>query len=377
MKDITKIRENFPYLKTGKIYLNHAATGPIIKPVKDKLIEVISEKSETEIDNFKKFLNSVENTKLLLGELINTSSERIAFVDNTSTGLNILAQGIDWEKGDGIILNNLEFPANVYPFLNLNDKGVEVDFVKSHKGIVTAENIIDAIKPNTKLISLSMVQFLTGYRIDLEKIGKVCKEKNIIFSVDAIQGLGAVRLNVQKCNVDFVSSGSQKWLFGLQGLGFIYLSERLQSKIKPTFVGWTSVENQWNLLNYDLILKKTAERFQTGTLNTLGIFALEESLKFLKNYGFDLVEKKVLDNSTYLMQLLNNLGIKTVLTNLPEENISGIVSFEHKNSSNIFNTLLANNIICSIREGMIRFSPHFYNLHEELEKVIKILAEVL
>lgn len=377
MKDILKIRENFPYLKTGMIYLNHASTGPIIKQVKDILIEVITEKSETNIDNFKKFLNSVENTKLLLGELINTSPERIAFVDNTSNGLNILAQGIDWRRGDRILLNDLEFPANVYPFLNLKNQGVEVDFVKSHNGIVTADNIIEAIKPETKLISLSMVQFLTGYRIDLEEIGKVCKEKDIIFSVDAIQGLGAIRLNVQKCNVDFVSSGSQKWLFGLQGLGFIYVSEKLQSKINQKFVGWTSVENQWNLLNYELILKKTADRFQTGTLNTLGIFALETSLKFLKNCDFDFVEKRVLDNSAYLMQLLNNLGIKTILINLPEKNISGIVSFEHKDSNNIFKTLFENDISCSIREGMIRFSPHFYNIHEELEKVIKILKEVL
>ena len=156
----------------------------------------------------------------MIGEMINCSGDRIAFLDNTTNGIIWLAQGIDWKAGDRIILNDVEFPANVYPFLQLKEKGVEIDFIKSTNGIVTAEEIINAIHPRTKLISISFVQFLSGYRIDLEKIGKVCKEKGIIFSVDAIQGLGAVRLDVEKFNIDFLAKRNAEMASGIAGISF-------------------------------------------------------------------------------------------------------------------------------------------------------------
>ncbi|MEJ2104075.1 MAG: aminotransferase class V-fold PLP-dependent enzyme [Ignavibacteriaceae bacterium] len=221
---------------------------------------------------------------------------------------------IDWKKGDRILLNDVEFPANVYPFLQLKEKGVEVDFIKSKNGIVSAEEVIDAIKPETKLISISFVQFLSGYKVDLEKIGKVCKEKGIIFSVDSIQGLGAVRLDVEKFNIDFLSNGTQKWLFGLQGLAFIYVRKELQEKMKSAPIGWLAVNNAWDLLNFDLITKETAERFQPGTLNNLGIYALNSSMKFLKEFGFDEIEKRVISNSRYFIEEMAKIGYKSPLS---------------------------------------------------------------
>ncbi|MHB9012543.1 MAG: aminotransferase class V-fold PLP-dependent enzyme, partial [Ignavibacteriaceae bacterium] len=189
--NIEEVRAEFPYLKNGKIYFNHASTGPMSKRVLNTITKVLYEKSETNIDEFLGLQAVIKESKSNLALMINTVPDRIAFVDNTSTGINIIAQGVKWKKGDRVLLNDLEFPANVYPFLNLKEKSVEIDFVKSHDGIVSAEDIIDNIKPATRLVSISYVQFLTGYRVDLEKIGKVCKEKGIIFSVDAIQGLGA------------------------------------------------------------------------------------------------------------------------------------------------------------------------------------------
>lgn len=377
MNDVLKARSNFPYLLSGKIYYNHASTGPISKIVRSKLNEIIIEKSENEIDEFQKFLQTSSATKTMLAEMINSSADRIAFVDNTSNGINILAQGIKWKRGDRILLNDLEFPANVYPFLNLQRDGVEIDIVKSHNGVVSSEDIIAGIKAGTRLITVSQVQFLTGYRADLEEIGNVCKEKNIIFSVDAIQGLGAVRLDVKKQNIDFISSGSQKWLLGLQGLGFIYISEELQRKISPRYVGWLSVENAWNLLDYNLKLKSSAECFQGGTVNTLGVYALDSSLKFFKEFGYDFIEKRVLENSVYLIEKLEKIGIEPILRNVSATNIAGIVSFKHKDAKNIFDNLNKKNIICSVREGMVRFSPHFYNIREESDRVIEVLSDMM
>lgn len=196
--EISEARELFPHIKKGIIYFNHSSTAPLCARVIDKINEYVIEFSETKIDDISNITKALRETKTEIALLINSSADRIAFVDNTSNGLNVLAQGIKWEKGDRILLNDVEFPANVYPFLNLKREGVEINFVKAKEGIVTAEDIIENLKPRTKLVSISQVQFLSGYKVDLEKIGKVCRDKEIIFSVDAVQGLGAMKLDVIK-----------------------------------------------------------------------------------------------------------------------------------------------------------------------------------
>ena len=376
MVEIEKARNEFPHIMHGKIYFNHASTGPLCKPVLESIGKVLYEKSETNIDEYSGLQSIIKETKTDLAALINTTPDRIAFTDNTSNGINILATGIKWQSGNRIILNDIEFPANVYPFLNLKRFGVEIDLVKSRSGIVSAEDIIEMIKPETRLVSVSQVQFLTGYRVDLEKIGRVCREKGIIFSVDAIQGLGAVRLDIQKCNIDFLSAGSQKWLLGMQGLGFIYISEKLQEDIEQSNVGWLSVEDAWDFLNYDLKLKKTAERFQGGTLNSIGIYALNASLKFFKQFGFDVIERRVIENSVYLSHMLGQIGISTVISNCAEKNIAGIVSFKHDDSQSIFERLSEKKIHCAVRSGFVRLSPHFYNTKEEIDRVVGELNKV-
>ena len=285
-------------------------------------------KSEGKIDYYKELLKRADESKRLLGKLLNTTAGRIAFTSNTSSGLNILAQGIRWEKGDRIILGDVEFPANVYPFMNLKDNGVEIDFAKSDNGIVTAENLIQAITPKTKLISVSYVQFLSGYRIDLEKLGTACKEKGIILSLDATQGLGALTLDVQKCNIDFVSCGTQKWMLGLQGMAFIYISEELQDKLKTASVGWLSVENAWDLIYYDFTLKKTANRYQPGTLNTFGVYAINASLIMFDELGFNNIKEQILSNSKYLIEQLTDTGFTPLLKNFSKKNLAGLISFK-------------------------------------------------
>lgn len=371
-----EVRSNFPYLQNGITYFNHAATGPFSSLVVNRLSNLLKEKSESKIDDYSSFLKVVEETKLLLSELINCNIDRTAFVDNTSNGISILAQSIDWKKGDRILLNDIEFPANVYPFLNLKRLGVEVDFVKSENGIVTADKIINSIKSETKLVSVSFVQFLSGYKVDLEKIGNYCRANNIIFSVDGIQGIGAMRIDVKKCKIDFLSCGTQKWLLGMQGLAFIYVDEEFQKKMIPANVGWLSVENAWNLLDYKLELKTTANVFQGGTLNAFGINAFNTSLKLFKDFGFDNVEKEVLSNTKYFIIKLKSLGLDCVLSHCSDDELAGIVTIKPKNSEKIFEELEKKKIFCSLREGFIRFAPHFYNTHHEIDKVIEELQKI-
>lgn len=368
--DLSRAREYFPHLNKGIIYFNHAASGPVNTNLRDELNSLLKESSEGSIDDYSSFKEKVDDSKILLGEMLNCSADRIAFTDNTSNGLNILAQGVRWKKGDRILLNDVEFPANVYPFLNLEEQGVKVEFVNSKDGLVTAEDVIEAVKPGTRLISISYVQFLSGYRIDLKKIGKFCKENEIIFSVDAIQGLGAVTLDVKECNVNFLSCGTQKWMLGVQGLAFIYIEEDLQNKIKTVPLGWLSVNNAWDFLDYKIDLRSSASRYQSGTLNALGIYAFNTSLKLFKEFGFKNIEQQIISNTLYFNKLLADVGIEPVLLNYPEENIAGIVSFKSDKSEKIFNHLSEKNIICSERLGYIRLSPHFYNTKSDINKVV-------
>lgn len=372
---LNDIRTLFPYIKNDIIYFNHAATGPFSTLLVNAINKILKEKSERNIDDFNSFKDVAVETKSIIASMLNTVPERLAFTDNTTNGLNFLAQSIQWKKGDRILLNDIEFPANVYPFLNLKRIGVEVDFVKSDNGKVTADMIIDAIKPGTKLISVSYVQFLSGYRIDLEKIGKHCKDNDIIFSVDAIQALGAVKLDVEKSNIDFLSCGTQKWLLGFQGLAFIYLNEKLQRKIIPANIGWLSVNNAWNLLDYQIDLKTTADVFQGGTINALGVYALNASLKLFNDFNFNEVEKRVLENSKYFLTKLASIGINGLLLNSNESELAGIVTFKIKDPDLVVKKLEQNKIICSQRVGMIRFSPHFYNIFDEIDRVVDVLQK--
>jgi selenocysteine lyase/cysteine desulfurase len=369
--DEIKIARNlFPHLKKDFIYFNHASTGPMSSRVKESLNELFYLKSEGEIDDYEELLRRADESKQLLGKMLNSSADRFAFTSNTSSGLNILAQGIQWKKGDRVILGNVEFPANVYPFMNLKDMGVEIDFVKSENGILTAEDLIHAITPKTKLISVSFVQFLSGYRIDLEKLGTACKEKGIVLSVDATQGLGALTLDVQKCSIDFISCGTQKWMLGLQGLAFIYISEELQGILKTASVGWLSVENAWDLIDYDFKLKKTANRYQPGTLNTFGIYAINASLKMFDEFGFNNVEDQVLSNSKYFIEQLSETGFAPILQKCNKKNLAGIISIKREDAENIFNYLRSKKNITAVREGIVRLSPHFYNTKDEIDKVV-------
>jgi len=372
----SEVRNIFPYLKNDTIYFNHAATGPFSSLVTIRLNNLLKEKSESNIDDYESFVNVAVETKNILSELIHCNADRIAFLDNTSNGLNVLANSINWKKGDRILLNDVEFPANIYPFLNLKRFGVEIDFVKSENGFVTAEQIIDDVKPGTKLISVSYVQFLSGYKIDLDKIGNYCREKNIIFCVDGIQGIGALQIDVEKSKIDFLSCGTQKWLLGMQGLAFIYIDEELQKKMIPVNIGWLSVENAWNLLDYNLELKKSADVFEGGTLNTFGIYVFNTSLNLFKNYGFEKVEAEVLSNSKYFISKLNLIGIKCLLSNCLDSELSGIVTIKVDNAEKVFNHLSEKRMICSLREGLIRFSSHFYNTSQEIDTVVDELQKI-
>ncbi len=366
-------RKYFPHIKTGLKYFNHASVGPISSIVKEKIDTYVSDRSEGIVENYFETIPQVKSAKERLSRLLNANIDEIAWIDNVSNALNVLANGIIWNHGDQIILNDLEFPSNVYPFLNLQKQGVEILFARSENGVIDLAQIEKLVSNKTKLISISLVQFLTGYKANIKAIGDFCRERNILFSVDGIQGAGVVQIDVKDCSVDFFTGGSQKWLMGLQGLSYFYISQNLLNKLEQKFVGWTSVKNAWSLLEYDLSLIDSAERFQNGTNSRIGIIALDASLSLFEEIGYSKIEDQILNNSQYLMKRLEEIGFELVLKDVQRQNLAGIITFKHKAADKIFNELKRTNIIISLREGMIRISPHFYNNEEDLDLLIVAL----
>jgi len=373
---IKQIRKTFPHIKSGRTYFNHAAIGPLSIKIKEKLQQYLEERSSGSIENLGMLLEASSDAKKRLAMLLGAKKNRLAWTENVSTGINILAQGLKWSSGDRVIINDLEFPSNVYPFLNLKEYGVEVDIAKSQNGKVDFEDYERLITPNTKLISISAIQFLSGYRVDLKALGELCKSKGIIFCVDVIQTTGVVNIDVEDCNIDFLAGGSHKWLMSLQGLGYIYITPELMEKIQQKYLGWLSVKDEWNLLKYDTTVKENASRYHLGTNSVIGIFALAQSLELFKEYGIDNIEKNNINNTKYFIEKLSENGFDPILKGEDEKHLGGITTIKLDKAEEIHKILAESKIDCAIREGQIRFSPHFYNIKDEIDFVIDRLIEL-
>lgn len=371
--DIDEYRKLFPVVRSGTVYLNHAATAPLSSRVVTAVNNYLLERSETRIDNFGIMNRVVIETRELAARLVNSTPDRIAFFDNTTNGINLLASGVSWKPGDRIILNDIEFPANVYPFLNLKRLGVEVDFVRNRNGKILPEDIEAKITPRTKLLSISHVQFLTGFRANLVSIGELCKEHGILFSVDAIQSAGVVPIDVKKMQIDFLATGGQKWLMAAQGIAFAFISEETQEKLNQAYLGWTSIKNFFgDFTNYRLDLDESARRYENGTLNHVGVMSLHESLSTLLEIGIDSIEEHVLDLSDRLIAEMRSSGLRVYVHGARDER-AGIISIQVSDAQKALHDLQEARIEVAVREGWVRVSPHFYNTDDEIMRVVQKL----
>lgn len=369
------LRKLFPHTAKGMIYLNHASISPLPLPVTDSLKYFIDNQSFGKIDFYSEIAEKILETRSLIAKMINANKEEISFHQNTSEGLNFLTNAIQWKRGDRVITYEQEFPAITQPLMNLKKLGIEIDVVKSRDGRLDADDILRAIKPNTHLVCISHVQFLNGYKTDLETIGKYCNHRGIIFSVDAIQSCGITPIDVKKMKIDFLVCGAQKWLMSPQGIGFMFVSEELRSMITQPNIGWTSVEKPFDFFNPDNLLLSDSRRYEIGTLNMLGIYGLHSAIKLLTEIGLTKVEKRIRDVILYLLTQLNAMSYRTAYK-YDSDNLSGIVSFYVQDPSRIAKKLLEQNIHVAPRDKYIRISPHFYNTKEEIDQMLSAVKAV-
>lgn len=371
----SEIRTLFPHIAKGHVYLNHAAISPISDRVKSAIEKFLADRNSGNIDNFPKWMEVTEETRDLICHLIGAeNSDRITFMGNTSDTLSTVAEGIDWNKGDEIILNTMEFPSNIQPFRILENQGVKIIYLEpDEEGKITPEMIENAISPKTKMVSISFVQYLTGFRADLKSIGEICSKNDIYFVVDGIQGLGAFEIDVQKYHIDALGSGCHKWLMSPMGIGFLYLSEKLADTLKPAKTGWLSVEVPWELSNFEQPWQPISKHLETGTYNTIGIVGFNASLKHLLEIGIENIEDEILQLSDYLLSNLSEQKGVRLLTSLKTEDHAGIVTFKlnsDRSADEIVEDLKSKQITISARNGYIRISPHYYNTKEELQRVL-------
>ena len=370
---VEEARKEFPHTWSDMVYLNHAAISPMCFRVRDAADLYLTRRSLKGIEPYPWAQKMVLETKIMLGQMLHCRADQLAFVLNTSDGMNVLAEGIDWQPGDRVLINDLEFPANIYPFLNLKRRGVEVDIVASKDYKVTPQQIAERITPHTKLVSISYVQFATGAKADLTAIGKLCRERDILFAVDAIQALPHCPIDVERDNIDWLSSGSHKWLMALEGVGFVYAGDRALARIHQSYLGWRSVTDSFNFSELDPErLVPNAERFENGTLNFVGIASLNASLQFFFEFGLSEIERRVLDLSGYLIDRLEMRGVE-IITPKQESERAGIVSFNMPDAEKVYERLHSEQIILSLRSGRLRAAPHFYNTEEEIKKLLVAL----
>jgi len=369
MEDIDKIREWFPITK-HKVFLNHAAQSPLPKTVADAVRKYA--------DDFSNFGDtSIEwndGGKPLFAKLIGAKKEEIAFIENTSVGMNIAASVLHYPPGSKIVTTDLEYPSVVYPWLRKN-LGVKVHYVKNVDGKILLDDVEKVVDDKTVAVAVSHVEYVNGFRNDLRALSEIAHKHGAYLIVDAIQSAGAIPIDVKKDDVDFLATACYKWLLSPPGAGYFYVKEELIEKFEPPFVGWASVKPEvfetidfWDI--WGLRLSETASRFEVGSPSFISLIGAAEALKMILNFGIENIEKRILKLTDHAIEAVKSLGLE-IFTPEEKKNRSGIVLFKIRKPQELVAQLRQKGIVVSARAHGIRVSPHFYNTEDEIDRLIE------
>lgn len=382
MLDIRQLIGNvevFPILNHWAFF-NHAGVSPIPSPAADAL-RAYAHAATTTVYLGSNWYGDVENCRKLCAKMIGAHRDEIAFVKNTSEGISIVAHGIDWQWGDVIVTTAVEYPANMYPWMEVcRTRGAVLQLVKEETAedgsrIVPTDKILEAASnPRCKLVALSHVEYASGQRHDMERIGKYCREHGKLFCVDAIQSIGITPVDVRAMNIDYLSADGHKWMLGPEGAGFFYCRKELIERTRPLMLGWMNVINAQDYGNYDFTLKSDAGRFECGTYNIPGILALYVSLQLLDRVGVTMIYDRIQTLCDHLVRGLEKKNYE-IITPRQQEMRSGIISFNSRGHVHewITKKLREHKVEIVRREGRLRASPHFYNTEAQIDKLIDLL----
>lgn len=362
-------RDEFPVTRE-LIYLNHAAVAPLCRPAAEAMKWLADDALTYGSLHYDKWMAAYDGLRSAAARLINAQPDEIAIVKNTSEGVAIIASGLAWKSGDRVIAFKEEFPANYFPWLRLADKGVEITWLSIYDPL---DRIVAAI-PGAKLLAISHVNYLSGYRVDLDAIGSACRQHGCFFFVDAIQGMGAFPIDVEQSKIDALAADGHKWMLGPEGNGVLYVRRERLDEIEPVEFGWTNVANYADYASRDMALRKDAGRYECGTLNTVGCFGQRAALEFLLGVGIDNIRVAVQNLADRLYEGVRAKGYE-VLAQRTEATGAGIVSFRHPtiDARAIVSDLRRSRIAAAPRQGWVRMSPHFYIDPADIDRVVELL----
>lgn len=374
---ITGNAEAFPILREMDFF-NHAGVSPLPRVAADA-IRKYAQQAETVAYVNTGWYRDIEKLRVLAASLIHAHRDEIAFVKNTSEGVATVANGIDWKVGDRIVTTGVEYPANVYPWMDIAARfGAELVMVPEEPSSdgrrqVPLEKIMEEVRHSrTRLVALSHVEFASGQRHDLATIGKYCRENGKLFAVDAIQSVGVLPVDVRGMNIDYLSADGHKWMLGPEGAGIFYCRRELLKQTRPLIVGWMNVINAEQYGDYDFTLKDDAGRFEAGSYNVPGLLALKASLELIASAGIEAIAAYMRDLTDRLIDGLERKGYE-IVSPRGEGEWSGIVSFvspRHDHQA-IFRTLRnEHRTEIAVREGRLRVSAHSYNTEEQIERLV-------
>lgn len=365
-----------------RIFLAHAGVTSLPAPAADAMTAYVAESSRDQ-QEFGGVLKEIAYARADAADLLGADPGEIALLGPTSLGLSLFANGIDWKAGDEVVIYGEDYPANVYPWLNLKSRGVIIKYLRTESlGHITVESVEAALSPATRLVALASCHFQTGWRIDIPKIGILLRKRGILFSLDAIQTLGAFSTPVSE--VDFLSADAHKWLLGPLAAGIVYVARDRFETCRPTLLGSWNVKSPDFQAQASIEFEEGGRRYEPGVLNIAGIYGMRASINLIRTQGIDSVSSLILERRDQLEMGLSDLGFEFLSPSRHEPLRSGILTARHPGRAPelLFADLEKANVSASCRKTRdygtwLRFSPHYYNTSSEMGRVLDILSESL
>jgi selenocysteine lyase/cysteine desulfurase len=373
--DIAGYRDLFPIVR-NQAFFNHAGIAPLALPVAETLADFYRECAEQAGAGYPRWQRRLAAARRSAATLLGAATEEIAFTGNTSTGLALIAESYPWREGDAVLVPVPDFPANVYPWLHLQRRGVKVRFIERQQGRLTPEMVAAALRPDVRLLTLSSVDFASGFAADLPAIGGLCRKQEVVLAVDAIQSLGVLPLDVRAAGIQLLAAGGHKWLCGPLGSGLLYVATNLPVQLTPPLVGWKSVVEPEDF-RLHFTLGGDAGRFEPGTPDYGGIFGLGRAIELLLEVEIERVRERVFALIDLLAAGLRGRGLE-VTSSLKAEERSGILCFVPPGEpKTVFQGLAGRQVTVALRDGKIRLAPHFYNDESDIERFFAALDVIV
>jgi selenocysteine lyase/cysteine desulfurase len=371
-EDLTSYRNLFPITRESH-YLNHAAVSPTSTRVRDTAQDWLSDLVHHGMANIVDWIRRERETRASAARILGACVDEIAFIRSTSHGLSTFAEGIDWKPGDEVaVCTALEFPANVYPWMHLESRGVVVRPIDETEGGVVAEAVAKALGPRTRVVSVSSVEFATGVATDLEAIGALCRERGVLLCVDGIQSVGAFPIDVKRAHIDFLAADSHKWQLGLPGIGIAYVRRELAPSLRPPVVGWKSVKNPLDFDHLHFELREDAARLEEGTQSFATILGMGAALALLEEVGVARIASHI---QSWLDEAASELAARGLDPGPLPSMRKGILTFRPPfgSADDFVQRAAKAGVVLSARRARVRVSPHFYNGEPELAALLNLV----